>query len=87
MPYSTQKEIRNDTWDPLSEVNTGELFVIQNTSSSPIFYVDLNTQPTEDIRGYILPPQDVLRFKKTDVDLYVKKSNDIGFLTIGTGEE
>lgn len=85
--YILDKEIRNDSWELLQEVGTGELFIIQNTSSTPVFYVDLSYYPDENIRGFILPPQGVLRFKRTDVDLYVKKSNDIGHLTIGIGVE
>lgn len=85
--YILDKEIRNDSWELLHEVGTGELFIIQNTSSTPVFYVDLNYYPDGNIRGFILPPQGVLRFKRTDVDLYVRKSNDIGHLTIGIGVE
>lgn len=85
--YKIEKEVRNDNWELLEEVNTGELFIIQNTSSTPIFYVDLDKEPTEDTRGFILPPEDVLHFKKDTENLYIKKSNDIGFITIGTVKE
>lgn len=78
----SEKEIRNENWEELFEVNTGELFAIQNTSSSSIFYVELDYFPSEDIRGNILEPSDVLRFKRANGNLYIRRSNDNGFIAI-----
>lgn len=80
--YVGEKRITNENWEALSEVNTGEEFYIQNTSTNSIRYVVLNTVPDETIKGGIITPYQQLSFKKVAGDLYIKKGVVDGYVVV-----
>lgn len=77
-----EKLISNNTWKPLTEVNTGDEFYIQNTSNYRLRYCVSENAPAENVQGNILESLQQLIFKKVDGNLYVKKINGDAFVAI-----
>lgn len=80
--YIGEKKIYNDVWESLNEVNTGESFLIQNTSTNPVRYCVLDSVPNETVKGNVIAPYQQLAFKKVGGDLYLKKDYVDGCISI-----
>lgn len=74
--YIGEKRICCKTWEALSEVNTGDSFLIQNISDDVVRYVVLDSQPEETVNGGVLAPYQQLAFKKVTGDMYMKQNGD-----------
>lgn len=74
-------------WKPVDSANTGDSFLIQNTSPFNVEYVVSESAPTDTKGGIILPYQQ-LSFKKVTGNLYVKKNDGRdGYISIEQIEE
>lgn len=80
--YIGEKRINNSNWEALAEVNTGDSFLIQNISNDIVRYCVLDSVPGETVLGGIILPSQQLAFQKIAGDLYIKKDNDDGYVTI-----
>ena len=86
--YVGEKRINSATWEALSEVNTGNSFLIQNTSDDAISYIVLDSVPEETVHGGVLLPYQQLGFKKITGDMYMKQKGDQdGYIVIEQVEE
>ena len=77
-----EKRVDNETWQALAEVNTGDSFLLQNISVSPVRYCVLDSVPEETVNGGVILPYQQLAFKKVGGDLYLKKDEADGYIEI-----
>lgn len=82
-----EKLISNNTWKPLTEVNTGDYFYIQNTSNYRLRYCVSENAPVENVQGNILESLWQMDFQKVKGNLYVKKINGDAFVAIEIAEK
>jgi hypothetical protein len=45
---------------------------VQNIGNYPLYSRESDTEPTEDDIGFIVPPQEFLRYENTGLELYLK---------------
>ena len=60
----------------MSEVNTGDTFVIQNISDDKVSYCVSDTKPNKNVHGRVLLPYKELTFKKATGLLWIKQHGD-----------
>lgn len=63
-----------DKWCLIEEVNTGDNFLIQNTTNRAVYFCVLDTTPDDSIIGGVLEAHQQLSFKKVTGDLFMRNT-------------
>lgn len=74
-------------WQYIGEANTGEKFLIQNVSNSPVRFAVMDYMPDDLNIGGIVPPFEQLEFKRVSGDLYMRNASEDGYIYIERVEE
>lgn len=70
--FVANKKLTNE-WAEITEVNTGNTFLIQNIMNKEVFFCVSETTPEAETIGGVLLPYQQLSFKKVNGNMYMRK--------------